>query len=414
VHFFQQFFTGPAAPGTLQPRELVKRLGAKGNRVEVIAGNLNAYNEQEEPPEELLFEGGGRVIVSRVMARKGFRGGLAARLQTYLGYSARAWSAARKLGRPDVVVGSIQPLFTGLVAIRHARKHSVPFLLEVRDLWPDALVAKGALSRWQAAPLEWMARLLYDGADRIVCLTPGLKVELLKKGVSPGKVDIFTNGLEPASYDLPPGTREEVRERLGWGQDFVAVYVGSHVEVTAIDVIVRAAAELRERQGIRIDLFGQGQRKAAAIALARDLGLRNIHFHDPVPKAEVPRILAAADAGLMTLFESPLIHIYFENKFVDYLGAALPIVAAMGGEQAELIRRHGLGRVTRAFDHAGLARLILEAASDLDGRRSAGERGRRFARERLFLPDIVERYSVRIEAVAAGAGSSLPPWDPFA
>lgn len=413
VHHFQQFFPGPASPGALQPRELVRRLGGRGCRVEVVAGDVNAYNEQAEPEEELEIEGRGRVKVTRVATRKGFRRGLSARLRSYLGYAARAWVVARRLGRPDVVVGSIQPLFAGLVALDHARRHRVPLLLEVRDLWPDALVAKGALTRMQSAPLEAMARILYASADRVVCLTPGLRTEILKKGVDRRKVDVFTNGFEPTSYELPPGTRAKVRDQFGWGDDFVAVYVGTHVEVTAIEVIVRAASELRGKPGMRIDLFGQGQMKDSAMALAKGLGLANIHFHDPVPKAEVPGILAAADAGLMTLFESPLIHIYFENKFVDYLGAGLPIVAAMGGEQADLIRRHGLGRVTQAFDHAGLARLLLETAACREEGRSAGDRGRRFARERLFLPDIVERYASRIEAVANGLGQCLEPWDPF-
>lgn len=414
VHHFQQFFTGPASPGTLQPRELVKCLGTRGHLVEVVAGNVNPYNEQEEPQEDFSFDGGGRVRVTRVRTRRGFRRSLGARLRNYLGYAARARVAASDLGRPDVVVGSIQPLFAGLVAMGHARRSGVPFLLEVRDLWPDALVAKGALTRLQAAPLESMARALYGAADRVVCLTPGLKTEILKKGVSPQMIDVFTNGVEPGSYDLPPGTRERERSRRGWGGDFVAVYVGTHVEVTAVDVIVRAAAELRGQIGIRIELFGQGQSKPAAMKLAKDLGLENIHFNDPVPKADVPGILSAADAGLMTLFESPLIHIYFENKFVDYLGAGLPIVCAMGGEQADLIRRHGLGRVTQAFDHVGLARLLLETAATPEDRKAIGERGCRFARERLFLPEIVKRYAARIEAVASGAGRELDPWDPFA
>ena len=413
IHHFQQFFTGPDAPGSLQPRALVKGLGADGHEVQVIAGDLNAYNEQTEPSEELRFEGGGRVSVHRVSVPKNVRRGLGARLATYLGYSGRAWCVARTLEPPDVVVGSIQPLFTGLVALRHARKHRVPFLLEVRDLWPDALVAKGALGPRQAAPLAAMADVLYSSAERIVCLTPGLKAELMKKGIVQGKIDIFTNGVDPVSCNVPQGTRERVRERLDWAEDFVAVYVGTHVEVTAIEVIVRAAAELRARRSIRFDLFGQGQKKGAAVALATELGLENIHFHDPVPKSEVPGILAAADVGIMTLFESPLAHIYFENKFVDYLGAGLPIAAAMGGEQAELIVRYGLGRVTRALDHEGLASLVVEMASDPRGRVLAGEREREFSRDRLLLPDIVERYAARIATVGRGGGPSAPPWDPF-
>ena len=91
------------------------------------------------------------------------------------------------------------------------------------------------------------------------------------------------------------------------------------------------------------------------MALAKELGLDNVHFHDSVPKSKVPAILAAADAGLMTLFRSPLIHIYFENKFIDYMGSRLPILAAMDGIQADLIGRDGAGQVVPAFDHEGLA-----------------------------------------------------------
>lgn len=413
IHHYAQFVTGPDAPGSLQPRALFLELARRGHEVVVVAGDLNAYSEKKEPDEKLVTETGGRVVVRRVPSAAGFRRGLRSRLRTYLGYAWQAHKLGRRLGRPDLVIGSIQPLFTGLVARRFAKRHGVPFLLEVRDLWPDALEAKGALTGWQATPLHGLAGHLYRNADRIVSLTPGIKMELVKKGVPSDGIDVFTNGADPEIYRLLPDTRSRVRAELGWGDDFVAIYTGTHVEVTAVDVIVRAAAALRGRLDIRFELFGQGQRKAAAMELAAELGLTNIRFNDPVPKTRIPELLAAADVGLMTLFRSPLIHIYFENKLIDYMGAGLPIVAAMGGQQADLIRKQGAGLVVDAFDHDGLARLVSSAADDRMRFSEMGRRGLRFAEEYLFLPKIVERYANVIERTAAGSVRELKGWDPF-
>ena len=378
-----------------------------------MAGDFNSSNEQSEPEETYETAVGGRGQVHRLSAPRGMRQSLRARLNTYTSFAWRAYRFGRTLERPDVVIGTIQPLFTGLAASRVARLHGVPFLLEVRDLWPDALEAKGAVTGWKAAVLHRIANRLYRDADRIVSLTPGIKTELVKKGVSCDRVDVFTNGFDPEIYQLPAGTRERVRTELGWDRQFAAVYIGTHVEVTAVDVIVRAAAELRDRPDIRFDLFGTGQRKPAAMELARNMRLPNVHFHDPVPKKRVPALLEAADVALMTLFRSPLIHIYFENKFMDYMGAAKPILAAMEGQQAEIIQKHHTGRVVAAFDHAGLARLVVEAAAGFEPFREMGVNGRRLVEQYFLLPQILERYVGVIEAVAARRTAELTPWEPL-
>ncbi len=413
VQFYHQFYAGPEAPGPAQPRKLIRMLADRGHHVDVIACDFNTYNEQDEPPEDYRSQAGGRVIVHRLPAPRGLRASLKNRLKTYLSFAWSAYWYGRRLSVPDLVMTSIQPLFVGYSALRLARHWRKPFLLEVRDLWPDALVVKKAISSWQAVPVQAIARALYFAADRIVSLTPGIKVELLKKGIDSSRLDVFPNGFDADAFQMDPGTRERVRERFGWKDKFVAVYTGVHTEVTAVDVIVRAASALRDRTDIRIDLFGAGQTKAGAMALARDLGLENIYFHDPVPKSMVPSIVTGADAGIMTLFRSSLIHIYFENKLIDYMGAGKPIFAAMEGVQAELITRFNAGRVVPAFDHDGLARLIAEAADHPADCNEMGANGRPFVSARLAQNDILGRYANNIEALGRGEIASIPVWDPF-
>ncbi|RKT45583.1 glycosyltransferase family 4 protein [Thiocapsa rosea] len=413
ILYLHQFFAGPDAPGPVQPRALVQYLAARGHQVDVIACDFNAYNEQDEQSEWYEDESGGFVKVHRLPAPRNLRTSLYHRLATYGRF---AWSAHRygsRMSPPDVVMATIQPLFSGYAALRLARRWRRPFLLEIRDLWPDALVAKKAIAPWQAAPLQVMARSIYFGADRLVSLTPGIKTELLGKGVPAERLDLFPNGCDSVAFGEALGERQAIRDRYGWADSFVAVYTGAHTEVTAIDVIVRAAMHLRDRPDIRIDLFGSGQTKPAAMALARALGLGNVHFHDPVPKSQVPGILAGADAGLMTLFHSPLIHIYFENKLIDYMGAGKPILGAMGGVQASLIAREGAGRLVAGLDDAGLARLIREAADDPAACRRMGEAGRAFVTANLAQEVILARYADVLESLVRPVGERPAVWDPL-
>ncbi len=414
LRLYQQFLSGPMSPGPHQPRRLIQRLGERGHDVDVISGDVNVYDERKEEPEETCFPGGNAVRVFRLRTPKGLRRNLATRLRCYLGYAISAEWHSRKLIEPDLVLGSIQPMFAGSVAWRAARRARAPFVLEVRDLWPDALEAKGALSSSQARPLQHLVDRLYANATRVVSLTPGITDELVRKGVDPAKVDTMPNGFDRSLYDVPPDTRNRVRKQMAWGEDFVAIYVGTHVEVTAVDVIIRAAAALKNRPGLRFVLFGSGQRKPAVIQLARDLGLTNVSFHDPVPKARVPELLYAADVGLMSLFRSPLSHIYFENKLIDYLGAALPIVAAMDGMQGQILMDARAGLSVPSHDDAGMAEAIARLAEDRAEARRMGLRGREYVETRFLQSAILDRYVAMLEAVARGEAEGLEPFSPFA
>lgn len=413
IFYFMQFFVGDDSPGTLNPRKLALRLAERGHEVHVIATDHNIISGGAELPEQQAFNDCGSLMVHRVHSARGLRKNLRARLRTYVGFALRAYLHARRLPKPDLVLGSIQPLFTGLAALSIARRAQAPFVLEVRDLWPDALVVKRAITPWQSYPLGMLAQKLYYSAARIVSLTPGIKGELVKKGLSPQQIDVFPNGFDPPVTGSSDDIRGRVRKEMGWGSEFIALYVGTHVEVTAVDTIVRAAAELKEVDGIRFELFGSGQSKPQAVALAGELGLRNINFHEPVPKSRVFELLVAADVGLMTLFRSPLIDIYFENKLIDYMGTGTPILAAMDGMQGRLLGEIGAGRVVPSLDHEGLAGLVLEAASDRGSLVFMGERGRNFVRERLLLPVIHGEYVRTLEEAAEGGGPSTIAWEPF-
>jgi glycosyltransferase involved in cell wall biosynthesis len=412
VHYYMQYFPGAVAVGSRQPFSLSQFLSQRGHQVTVVAADFNLDTGLKEVPVDLISDGGGRLQILRLASLVGGRGNNTSRLKAYLSFMLAAAARGMLLPRPEVVLGSIQPLFTGLAAMAVARMKRVPFVLEVRDLWPDALVVKKAISPLQARPLFALTNLLYAAADRIVSLTPGIKKELLKKGIPTDKIDVFPNGFDPELFRGMDDKRQAVRSRYGWGSDFVAIYTGSFTTVTAVDVIVLAAARLKERRGIRFELFGNGPARPEVQRLAQELDVPNVTFHDPVPKVEVPGLLAAADVSLMSMFQTPLAHIYFENKFMDYMGAGKPILAAMEGEQAEIIKRYDTGRVVPPGDDDGLAGLIVESSLDAAKTHEWGERGRNLVNQRLLLPSILERYAAILEAAARGTLGGIPCWEP--
>ena len=410
IHYYMQYFPGEDVPGTQQPVTLAKRLARRGHQVTVVSTDHNLDSEVPEVPVSRRYDGGGTLDILRLQTPRGGRGSLPARLRAYVDYMLVAQAKGLSLARPDVILGSIPSLFAAWGAMMVSKARRVPFVLEIRDLWPDFPASIGLLSPWASLPLHGMARLLYWGADRIVSLTPGIRRELLKKAISESKIDVLPNGFDPALYRESAGLRESVRREEGWGDDLVGIYTGSFTKVTAVDVLVRAAGLLRDRRGIRFDLFGQGPTLDAVVALARELRADNVHFHRPVPKARVPALLAGADVALMSLERHPLSHIFFENKFIDYMGAGKPIVAAMEGEQADIVGRWGTGRVAPPGDAAALARFVAEAREDFAPYAEMGARGRKLVHDRLLLPSILERYADVLEAT--GRRAPLPAWQP--
>lgn len=411
VLYIQQFFPGEGSPGSQQPFSLVRELARRGHWIDVLAADYNIDSAEREP-EATGDAGQGGFHVHRLPCVRGGRGSNAARMRAYLHFMLSAFWIGKRLPNPDVVVGSIQPMFAGLAGYFLAKRARAPFLLEVRDLWPDALVVKGAISPFQARPLHAIVGLLYRKSCRIVSLTPGIKIELVGKGIPPGKIDVFPNGWDPVLFSKVTDTRQEVRDRLGWNNDVVAIYAGSFQDVTSVETHVLAAKRLEKTERFRLVLFGNGPTRTKVQALAQSIGVRNLSFCDPVPKRDVPALLGAADIALMALFKTPLAHIYFENKLMDYMGAGLPIAAAMDGEQARVIREVGCGIVVPPLNDEGLAEGIRRLSNETQMRSEMGARGKAFVESRLRLPDILDRYARVIEACAQGI-DDVPAWEPL-
>ncbi len=274
------------------------------------------------------------------------------------------------LGRPDVVIGSSPHLFAAFAGHRLAHRWNVPFALEVRDLWPESMVAAGGGKGIAYAVLRWIADYLYRRADVIVCLSRGTLAYLRdERSIPENKLRFVPNGVDPDAFAL----HQRVERRT-----MTLVYAGAHGPANGLETVMDAADCLRDRRDVRFQLVGDGPVKPDLQRRAEQMRLDNVTFLDPVPKARIPEVLAAADAGLMVLRETPLFAFGVSpNKLFDYMGAALPVVCNVPGEVETMVRDAGAGEQAAGGSGEELAAAVRRLVDRSPEERAAmGEAGR--------------------------------------
>lgn len=287
-----------------------------------------------------------------------------------LSYFVSSQFRAKGGNKPDLVLGSSPHLFAALGAWIASRRFSVPFILEIRDLWPDSLTQLGLTNPLIIKPLELLEKFLYKQADVIVALTDGIADSIKARIPDSEIVHVLPNAVRRPTA-IPVEERLATRQKMGWGEDeIIAIYAGAHGPANDLGQIVEAARGLTDDPRIRIVFIGGGPNKQAIKTQAE--GLTNVTFLEPVPKQEIERILPAADIGLMTLRQIQLFDGARPNKLFDYMGAGLAAVSTIQGEAARVLEEAGAG-ITAV--PATLAESIQTLANDPELRRSMSQSG---------------------------------------
>lgn len=399
VLYVSQYFVSADQPGGVRHWQHTRALANAGHDVSVVTSYVQ-HKEREIPEayrgKRIVREVQDGLTIYRTYATPGYGRDLRSRLSNYTTFASWSTVAMMRATRPDVVVASSPPLPAAAAAGAVAKARGVPFVLEVRDLWPDSAVAMGLLSDGPA--VRAAARLeaaLYQQATRIIALTEGIRDGILAKGVSPGKVALVTNGIDLDLLD------DELEPTPLPSEPFVAMYVGAHGTYSSLGTILDAAERLRHDPGILFVLVGGGDQKAALVEEAERRRLPNVTFVDPVPKREVPAWLARADACILPYQDRALFAGALPNKTFDYLASGAPIVvAAPEGELTRLIERGACGLVVPPEDGTALAGAIAELAADRERAAHLGANGAAMVRAEYDREDLASRFVATVESVA--------------
>jgi len=344
ILLIHQAFVSPHDSGGTRHFEFARRLVQRGHRVTIVASRLNYQTGKpvQAPAgsgESEVWEG---VRVVRAFTLPALHRSFVWRIAAFVSFMLSSFLAALRVRNVDIVWGTSPPMFQALTAWAVSKLRRRPFLLEIRDLWPEVAVEMGVL---KSRSLIWLARrmerFLYGQARRILVNVPFQKY-LAGRGVPAEQICFVPNGVDPAMF-AHQAQRQQVRQSLGLENKFVVVYAGALGMANDIDTLLGAAALLQHRCNVHFLLVGDGKERPRLEAFAREKRLNNVTFAGAQSKSRMPQILAAADACVATLKDIPLFRIAYPNKIFDYMAAGRPIVLAIEGVIKDVIETAGAG-----------------------------------------------------------------------
>ncbi|MEN8172547.1 MAG: glycosyltransferase family 4 protein, partial [Chloroflexota bacterium] len=276
----------------------------------------------------------------------------------------------------DLVWGTSPPIFQGVTAWMLARLKRVPFLFEVRDLWPAFAIAVGVLTNpILIAASSWLERFLYRRADTLMINSPGFHEHVQVRGAR--NITLVPNGADTSMFDLTNDGADFKREH-GLEGKYVALYAGAHGMSNDLDVLLSAADLLRDEPDIAVVLLGDGKEKARLQSRAAELKLENVTFVPPVPKTGMPDALAGTDACIAILKPIEMYKTVYPNKVFDYMAAGRPVILAIDGVIREVLESASGGIIVPPGDADALADAIRTLARDPKNGRILGGNGRRY------------------------------------
>jgi glycosyltransferase involved in cell wall biosynthesis len=301
-------------------------------------------------------------VWSYITANEGF----VKRILDYQSYMLTSTLASLFVRKVDVVVGTSPQFFTVCAAYVVSRLKQIPFVFELRDMWPESIKAVGAMNDSLAIRLlERLEIFLYRKADAIVSVTHSFKRKLIERGIDGKKIHVVTNGVDLSRF-VPAPRDESLAQTLELSGRFVAGYIGTHGMAHGLETLLETA-EMFQNEGrtdVRFLFLGDGARKAVLKEVARHRNLQNVIFIDSVPKADVVRYWSLLDASIIHLRDTELFSTVIPSKLFESMGMGIPILHGVPGESADIVEREGIGIVFSSGDSKALHTALSSLKED--------------------------------------------------
>lgn len=410
ILLIHQAFASLDEPGGTRHHELALHLAERGHRVTVIASPVSYLTGKTSPPGPLSpsGEGGlpspvgrgvggevGEVKILRAYTYAALHKSFVHRMFAFFSFMFSSFWLGLKVKNVDLVWGTSPPIFQGVTAWALARVKRVPFLFEVRDLWPAFAVAVGVLKNPTLIRMsEWLERFLYGHADRVMVNSPGFLEHVKVRGAK--RIELVPNGADTRMFD-PYARGETFRAKHGLAGKFIALYAGAHGMSNDLNVVLDAAAQLTDCPETAIVLLGDGKEKPNLMARAKEMGLENVVFIPSIPKTEMGEALAASDACIGILKPVEMYKTVYPNKIFDYLAAGRPVVLAMEGVIREVVQAADAGIVIPPGDADAMAEAIRLLSNNCAMGQRMGLSGRAFMEQHFDRGKLAEKLRVIVE-----------------
>ena len=403
IVYLCQYFVPEAGAPAARLRDMARSWVQRGHSVTVVTGMPNHPTGVVQPP-----------YVGRLIARESLDGvtvlrnwlyatpneGLVRKTLSHLSFMVSALVLGNaRLGTADVIIASSPSFFAVISAWVMSRMRKIPFVFEVRDLWPAVFVDLGVLTNpFVIRALESVEMFLYQRAALVVTVTEGFRTRLIARGLPPQKVVTVTNGAAIESFT--PGPRDNaVRTELGLAGKFVVGYIGAHGISQGLELVLQAAQRLRDDADIVFLLVGEGARKRALLELRETLRLTNVIMLPAQAHQRVREYYCASDVCVVPLRQLPLFATFIPSKMFEIMACAVPVIGAVEGEAREILERSGGARLIMPEDAAGLADAVRWFKLHPGESRQMGAAGRAFVTANYDRQVLADRYAAALQAL---------------
>lgn len=420
ILYISQYFPPEFGAGAARAYEHAKRWVEAGSRVTVLTGFPSYPTGCPHRPHRAALTRRECVDGISVIRSRALNVGKRRSRDRLLAYSSFALSASLRgvaLPRPGVIVASSPPLTVGMIGWWLSRIKRAPFVLDVRDLWPQSVTDLGG-----AAPgsipdraLTAMADFLYRRAARVVATSPATAQTLIDSGKIPANTALtIPNGVETATFapavdpsanpDFAPGedpNAQRTRQSLGLADKFIISFIGTIGMAQDLDAIINAAERLAHDAPQAHFLFiGDGPAKPRIEATVAERRLPNITFLPVQPRARIPELIRASHACLVTLRKTPVNDIIIPLRMLEFMSCASPVLLCAAGEPARILREARAGLILPQQDDAALAAAVARLMADPSLRRALGASGRAHILRHFSRAQTARAYLAALHQIA--------------
>ncbi|HMK35419.1 MAG TPA: glycosyltransferase family 4 protein [Desulfomonilaceae bacterium] len=397
ILYISQYFPPEMGAPSARVHELSREWVRMGHEVTVVTGFAHHPTGRKAAGDRYRltrreFVDGIDVVRSYVWATA--NKGIVKRMVSYASFMvSAAVIGSLRAKNPDVVIATSPQLLCGLAGYLVARRFGAPFVFEVRDLWPESILAVEAMQEnFVVRSLRGLASFLYSHSTRIVTVGNGYKQEINERyGIPLGHMEVVPNGIDTSLF-VPKRRENELRREFGWGDRFVVLYVGTLGMAHALNSVLGAAEKLRDRPDILFVFVGEGAEKDNLKNLAFKKSLHNVQFIDQQPKHRMPLLYGACDIGLVTLRAAKLFQSVLPSKMFEYLGMEKPVIVSVDGEARELVERAQSGWYVPPEDAEALSDAVVRGYQDTELLSGMGERGRNYVLQRYTRDFLAAQY----------------------
>lgn len=400
ILLIHQYFLEEDDSGGSRFNEMTKVWTDAGCEVTVLAGMMHYGGDKKREEYKgrfTFFRKQGTVSVWRCYVSELYNSNFLGRMWGYFSFVfSSVYAGLFKLkGDFDMIIVTSPPLFVGITAYVLSRIKRIPFIFEVRDLWPESAIDTGVLKSNLLIRMAYkFEKFIYQKASLINVLTPAFRKKLHEeKHVPADKVIFIPNAADFSLSDdlLHSFDIKAFRQEKGIDDKFVITYVGAHGVANHLDQILETA-QLLEDTHVHFLLIGQGMEKPRLKQKAEMLNCKNVSFVDPVPKKEVFKYILASEMGTSVLKKVDTFKTIYSNKTFDYMSCKKPILMAIDGVSRELLEEANAGifvEPENAQDFSSKIRLYLE---NIDLIKEQGENGYNYAKKYFDRTVLAREY----------------------